>query len=154
MIGYIVKNTMSSIGSVKRGICEVENGYLKKLTESKVERKDGIIVAQPLSGKNPFTVSDDTTVSMNMLLFTPSIFSYIEKKLPKFLEENKDNAASAEFLIPDVLFEAIEDDVANVKVIGTTATWHGVTYKEDLNEVKDAINKLVENGEYNKTLWS
>ena len=47
--GYIVKNTMSSIGSVKRGICEVENGYLKKLTESKVERKDGIIVAQPLS---------------------------------------------------------------------------------------------------------
>jgi len=34
-----------------------------------------------------------------------------EKKLPKFLEENKDNAASAEFLIPDVLFEAIEDDV-------------------------------------------
>ena len=154
MIGYIVKNTMSSIGSVKRGICEVENGYLKKLTESKVERKDGIIVAQPLSGKTPFTVSDDTTVSMNMLLFTPSIFSYIEKKLPKFLEENKDNAASAEFLIPDVLFEAIEDEVANVKVIGTTATWHGVTYKEDLNEVKDAINKLVENGEYNKTLWS
>ena len=58
--------------------------------------------------KTPFTVSDDTTVSMNMLLFTPSIFSYIEKKLPKFLEQNKDNAASAEFLIPDVLFEAIE----------------------------------------------
>ena len=153
MIGYVVKNTITEVGSVKRGICEVKDNYLQKLTESKVERVNGVIIAQPLSGAPSFEVSDDTTVSMNMLLFTPSIFDYIEKKLPEFLEKNKDKADSAEFLIPDVLFEAIEEGVAEVEVIKTTATWHGVTYKEDAKDVKDSIRKLISENEYKEKLW-
>lgn len=153
MIGYVVKNTITEVGSVKRGICKVKDNYLQKLTESKVERVNGVIIAQPLSGAPSFEVSDDTTVSMNMLLFTPSIFDYIEKKLPEFLEKNKNKADSAEFLIPDVLFEAIEEGVAEVEVIKTTATWHGVTYKEDAKDVKDSIRKLISENEYKEKLW-
>ena len=153
MIGYVVKNTITEAGSVKRGICEVKDNYLQKLTESKVERVNGVIIAQPLSGAPSFEVSDDTTVSMNMLLFTPSIFDYIEKKLPEFLEKSKGNEDSAEFLIPDVLFEAIEEGVAEVEVIKTTATWHGVTYKEDAKDVKDSIRKLISENEYKERLW-
>ncbi len=153
MIGYIVKNTITEVGSVKRGICEVENGYLKKLTESKVEKVDGKIIAQPLSGEPSFEVAEDTTVSMNLLLFNLSIFDYIEKKFPLFLEKNKNNSESSEFLIPDVLFESIEDGVSTVKVIPTTASWHGVTYKEDVEDVKNAISELISAGEYSKNLW-
>ena len=36
----------------------------------------------------------------------------------------------------------------------TTASWHGVTYKEDTPDVKKAIKDLVDNGEYNNNLWS
>lgn len=153
MIGYIVNNTITDVGSVKRGVCEVENGYLTKLTESKVQRIDGKIIAEPLNGKPIFEVSEDTTVSMNLLLFTPSIFDYIEKKFPIFLENNKDNIDTCEFLIPDVLFETIEDDFSTVKVIKTTATWHGVTYKEDAEDVRTAIRQLVSTGEYKEKLW-
>ena len=153
MIGYIVKNTITDMGSVKRGICEVENNKLLKLTESNVLRINGKIIATPLNSTKSFEVSDDCIVSMNMLLFTPSIFKYIEDKFPVFLEKNKSKLDSCEFLIPEVLFQTIEDGYADVLVIKTSATWHGVTYKEDMIDVKNALKDLVSIGEYQKDLW-
>ena len=85
LIAYLVKNTITENGSVKRGVCEVEDNKLLKLTESKVERVNDKIIATPLDGKAPFVVSENTLVSMNMLLFNPSIFEYLNKEFPKFL---------------------------------------------------------------------
>lgn len=154
MIGYLVKNTITEYGSVKRGVCQVENNKLLKLIESNVERKNGIIVATPLSGEESFIVDENNTVSMNFLLFTPSIFKYIEEKFPQFLEKNKDNMEKCEFLIPELLFEAIKENKATVDVIETISTWYGVTYKEDIKSVKDAIRELIENNEYKNNLWN
>lgn len=154
MIGYKTANTLTENGSVKRGICDVDNnGYLIKITESKVYRNNGTIIADPLSGDNSFTVSDDTTVSMNFLLFTPTIFNYIEELFPKFFDDNKDNLLTSEYLIPEVLSSLIVDGKASCKVILTTANWYGVTYKEDAPSVKNAIKYLIANGEYEENLW-
>ena len=154
MIGYLVKNTITEYGSVKRGVCQVENNKLLKLIESNVERKNGNIVATPLSGDEQFIVNENNTVSMNFLLFTPSIFGYIEEKFPQFLEKNKDNMEKCEFLIPELLFEAIKENKATVDVIETISTWYGVTYKEDIPSVKNAIKELIENNEYKNNLWN
>lgn len=109
MIGYKVANTLTENGSVKRGVCNVDNnGYLTNLTESKVERVNNEIIASPLDGSKAFTVKDDDTVSMNFLLFTPSIFNYIEEGFPEFFDNNKDNLLTAEYLIPDVLSNLIK----------------------------------------------
>lgn len=153
VIGYLVKNTITENGAVKRGICEVDDDILVKLTESSVERVDNKIIASPLNGDEQFEVSEDDTVSMNMLLFTPSIFSYIEDHLADFLDKNKDNLEKCEYLIPDVLFETIKDKYATASVIKTTATWYGVTYKEDAEGVKDALKTLVKEKEYPNKLW-
>lgn len=154
MIGYKVANTLTENGSVKRGVCNVDNnGYLTNLTESKVERVNNEIIASPLDGSKAFTVKDDDTVSMNFLLFTPSIFNYIEGGFPEFFENNKDNLLTAEYLIPDVLSNLIKDNKASTKVIPTSANWYGVTYKEDTPGVKKAIQNLVDNHEYNDNLW-
>ena len=154
MVGYKVANTLTENGSVKRGVCNVDNnGYLTNLTESKVERVNNEIIASPLDGSKAFTVKDDDTVSMNFLLFTPSIFNYIEEGFPKFFENNKDNLLTAEYLIPDVLSNLIKDNKASTKVIPTSANWYGVTYKEDTPGVKKAIKSLVDNHEYNDNLW-
>lgn len=153
MIGYLVKNTITENGSVKRGVCQVEDGVLTKLIESKVERKDGKIMAEPLSGDSAFEVDGDDLVSMNMLLFTPSIFDYIEKKFPEFFDANKYDLEKCEFLIPDVLFEAIKEKYASVDVIMTNASWYGVTYKEDVQGVKDALKDMVDTGVYKNNLW-
>ena len=154
MVGYKVANTLTENGSVKRGVCNVDsNGYLTNLTESKVERVNNEIIASPLDGSKAFTVKDDDTVSMNFLLFTPSIFNYIEGGFPEFFENNKDNLLTAEYLIPDVLSNLIKNNKASTKVIPTSANWYGVTYKEDTPGVKKAIQNLVDNHEYNDNLW-
>lgn len=154
MIGYKVANTLTENGSVKRGVCNVDNnGYLTNLTESKVERVNNEIIASPLDGSKAFTVKDDDTVSMNFLLFTPSIFNYIEEGFPEFFDNNKDNLLTAEYLIPDVLSNLIKNNKASTKVIPTSANWYGVTYKEDAPGVKRAIQNLVDNHEYNDNLW-
>lgn len=154
MVGYLVKNTITENGSVKRGVCEVKNGYLTKITESSVERMaDNTIMAAPLSGAEPFEVAEDDTVSMNMLLFTPSVFNYIEDHFAEFLDANKDNLEKCEYLIPDILFMTINDKYATCDVLATTANWYGVTYKEDADSVKAALSNMVNEGIYPNNLW-
>ena len=160
MVGYLVKNTITENGAVKRGVCEVEDGFLTKITESSVGRDDtGKIIAKPLDERlETFEVAEDDTVSMNMLLFDPSIFEYISNRFEKFLNDNKDNLEKCEFLIPDVLFETIGAGESTCEVIPTIATWYGVTYKEDAPAVRESIKNLVktednEDGYYPLHLW-
>ena len=154
LIGYLVKNILSENGPAKRGICQVENNNLVGLIETSVGRVEGgKIIATPLDESKPaFEVSEEDTVSMNMLLFTPSIFEYIEDHFKEFLDRSN-NLEKFEYLIPDVLFQTIEDGYATCKVIPTTATWYGVTYKEDADGVKKALKDMMEKGEYPKHLW-
>lgn len=156
MVGYLVKNTITENGTVKRGVCEVENSKLLKIIESSVGRvESGRIMAKPLDETLPeFEVAEDDTVSMNMLLFTPSIFKYIEDHFEEFLRKNKDNLEKCEYLIPDVLFKTIKEGYATATVLKTTATWYGVTYKEDADSVKAALKSLVDRGEYPNNLWN
>lgn len=154
VIGYRVQNTLSENGSAKRGICEVANGYLSNIVESSVQKKDGKIVAVPLSGGDEYEVRVGQTVSMNMFAFTPKLFEYLEEGLPKFIEENKANLEKCEYLIPEVVGSLIRSGHAKVKVIDTTAVWYGVTYKEDKDQVVSSIKALVDSGVYPKGLWN
>lgn len=153
IIGYNIKNTLTENGSVKRGICYTENGYLTKFIESKVIEENGVITATPLDGRDSFVCSNNDLVSMNMLCFTETLFPYLEKKFIEFLDKNKDDLSSCECLIPDVIQDGIDDNFCKVKVIPTTAKWEGVTYKEDKEKVVEAIRKLIDSGLYPEDLW-
>ena len=154
MVGYFVKNTITEHGSVKRGICEIKDGYLTKIVESSIEKVNNKIIAQPLDETlDEFEVGENDTVSMNMLLFTPSIFNYIEQHFKEFLDQNENNLETCEYLIPDILQQALNEEYATCQVISTTSTWYGVTYKEDAEGVKDALKNLVTKGEYPNHLW-
>lgn len=155
LVGYLVKNTITENGKVKRGVCKIRCGKLKEIIESSIGREEnGKIMATPLNENlKEFEVAEDDTVSMNMLCFTPSVFEYIEDHFKEFLDENQDNLEKCEYLIPDVLFNAISEKYATCKVISTTATWYGVTYKEDADGVKKALKGLVDSGEYPNHLW-
>ena len=153
VVGYSVSKTLSPNGAAKRGICREENGELVDLIEISVERVNGEIVASPLNGSEPFKVTEDTLVSMNLLLFTPQIFEVLEKKLAVFLEENKEDLSKCEFLIPDVVRSAMNEKAVTVDLLKTDSVWHGVTYREDKEEVVTAINKLIEEKVYPNKLW-
>ena len=151
-IGYKAKNTMTKNGSVKRGVIKNENGLLKSITESKLEYINEKIMAKSLETGHEFEVDKEDLVSMNMLTFDTSIFPYLKKRMDIFFKENGSNLESCEFLIPIELEHAIEDGV-EARVLDTKANWYGITYREDLEEVVDAINDMIKNGEYPEELW-
>lgn len=152
MVGYKVSNTLTANGSVKRGICEEKDSFLTKIIESKVEKVNEEIVCTPLDGKPSFVVSSNEVVSMNMFGFTDSIFNYLEKGFSKFLDDNISNLTS-EYLIPEVIFEMIKKGLIKMEVLKTNARWYGVTYKEDKEEVVNAISEMVRTKKYNNNLW-
>lgn len=153
LVGYKVENTLTENGAVKRGVCEVENGYLTSLIESNVRKENGEIIATPLDGRDSFVIKEDTLVSMNMLGFDLSIFKYINDTFKEFQDKNKDNLLKCEYLIPDVLERATLEGFSKTRVLSTTAVWEGVTYKEDKEPVQKRIRKRIENGEYPSNLW-
>ena len=154
MAGYKAKNTLTENGSVKRGVCDVEGKYLTKLIESKIEYIDGMLMAMPLEGGDMFPVFEEDTVSMNMFGFTPKLFEYLEDRFPAFLDSHKEDIDTCEYLIPTLVFEQIERNMARVEVLKTDAVWQGITYKEDKDKVVAGIKELVDNGEYVLGLWN
>ena len=154
MIAYHIKNTITDNGAVKRGICKIENEYLIDLIESSVEKKDNKLTAYPLNNSESFEINPEQTVSMNMLLFTPTIFNFIEENFKAFLDESKDNIMKAEYMIPDLLQKLLKKDLVTTKVIETTSIWHGITYQEDKEIVKKALKELTDKNIYPQDLWS
>ena len=152
MVSFHVANTMTENGSVKRGVCESENGLLTKITESSIEKVDDKIIASPLDGSESFEVQPNSLVSMNFFGFTPRIFTRLEREFPLFLEKNKDNLLKCEYLIPNVVFDEIKDGI-KVHVLESVDKWLGVTYREDKEYVVSEIQKLIDKGVYPNNLW-
>ena len=136
MVGYKLQNTVSENGTVARGICEVENGYLTGVTEH---------LAIPADNDFPA----DTIASMNMFGFMPKLFDELETGFVKFLEEQGKELKS-EYLLPRIVDKMIKVDGEKVKVLTTDDKWYGVTYKEDKEGVVNAIADLCAKGLYNK----
>lgn len=154
LIAYRLGNTLTENGAAKRGVCLAnEHNELISIIESSTELVDNLVTVEPLDGSKPFTTSKNTICSMNMLLFTPSLFKVLAEKLPIFLETNKNNLEKCEFLIPIVLNECLKEKRIVVDVIETTATWYGMTYKEDKEEVTKAIKELIKEKVYPQQLW-
>lgn len=153
MVGYIVSNTLTENGSVKRGVCELKDGYVTNLVESSVEKVNDKIIASPLDGKESFEVNDNTLVSMNMLMFTPKIFELLESGFDEFYKNNVNNLLKCEYLLPEVVCDNIDKGNIKFKAFKTTSKWMGVTYKEDKKIVVEGINSLVKSGEYSDKLW-
>ena len=154
IVAYRLGNTLTPNGSAKRGVCEVtDNNELIKLTESKVLLDGEEVDVEPLDGSQGFKTSKNTITSMNFLLFNETLLPMLEEKMITFLEDNKENLESCEFLIPVVLNECVEENTKVVDVIETHATWYGITYKEDKEMVTSALEKMVEEKVYSKKLW-
>ncbi len=151
VIGYEVEKTLSENGSVKRAVCLHQNDELINLIESKIIKEQKII-ASPLDGSTEIIMERNDLVSMNLLCFDPSIFSFLESRFVEFLTNW--NLETDEFLIPTTLQEANTLNYAKVKVLKTDAKWYGITYKEDKEKVVKAIDEMIKNNIYPNILWN
>jgi dTDP-glucose pyrophosphorylase len=154
LMGYELSKTLSSHGSVSRGVCTLnEHGNLESIIErTKIYRKNAHIVYKDAEGAE-HVLPPETPVSMNFWGFHPNIFELFEKRFQDFLKENI-TEAKAEFLIPSVADYYIAHQKGTVKVIPTGIQWFGVTYRDDAPVAKENIKQLIHNDVYPEKLWS
>lgn len=156
MVGYELHNTLTENGSVARGVCVVDNNnYLLTINERTRIEKHGNEAQYTLDdGETWVTLPKESLVSMNMWGFTASIMDELENSFVKFLKDNvPNNPLKAEYFLPFVVDELLQEKKATVTVLKTPDVWHGVTYKEDKPCVMAAIKKLKDSGMYPDILW-
>ena len=153
MVGYRLRNTVTENGYVSRGICTSENGLLTGVTErTHIEQRGSAAVYIEDGAEHPLT--GDETVSMNFWGFSPKMLDELWTGFPAFLDENlPQNPLKCEYYLPAVANAAVRSGRASVRVLECGEVWHGVTYKEDLQSVRDAIAELKRNGTYPEKLW-
>lgn len=153
IIGYELAKTLSENGTVSRGVCQVDtNSNLVSIKErTKIYREGDKIVYEENDGKHE--VPFDSSVSMNFWCFPPTMFEATEKLFHEFVKANYQDI-KAEFFIPLLGDDFVQNQHGTIKVIPTSAQWFGVTYKEDAPDVKASVDKLVADGEYPVSLWA
>lgn len=153
IIGFEVKNTINKDNSVKRGIIfEDENNNILSIKESKVNIINNTILCDTLDEKEHFEIEDNHPVTMLIDGFQKDFIYFLNKDIVSFFENNKDNLNDCEYFLPDVITNYSKNH--EVKVIHTSSKWFGVTYKEDMNNVKSNISSMIDKGIYKSNLWS
>ena len=155
MVGYPLKNTMTESGSVARGICSVENGVLAGIEEhTRIERRNGKIEFTEDGGNTWRELAPDTTVSMNLWGFTPSLLQELGSRFPSFLDKIlRENPLKGEYFLPSIINLLLEEGKAEARVLRSGDQWFGVTYREDKPRVQAAIRQLIADGRYPEYLW-
>lgn len=144
--------TLSPYGPVKRGWCQTDGDRVTRLEEIMgIERQGDRIVADGRHAGLQFTGRE--LVSMNFWVFPPAIFNSLWAKFEAFLEGHGTDPES-EFLLPDVVNELVEEGRLDLRAVESPGPWFGLTYKDDLPEVKAGLQALTAAGVYPSRLWS
>ena len=154
MVGFILRNTLSDFGSVARGVCRVDsNGYLETVEELTNIERDGEHAKNTDSSGKVAQLTGDEAVSMNMWGFTPAVFDHLREVFHRFLERSG-KELKTESYVPSAVNELVAAGKARVKVLRSSDSWFGVTYREDRPRVVASIGQLIAAGRYSPQLWS
>lgn len=153
MVAYLLKNTVTEYGSVARGICRVDGGYLSDIVERLHIEKRGEDGAYTEDGENWVPLSGHSPVSMNFWGFGPGMMAELERRFPEWLDKNlPENPLKCEYFLPFVANALIKEGTGSIRVLNCHETWHGITYREDMESVVSYIAALRAQGVYPETL--
>ena len=156
MAGYQLKNTVTENGHVSRGVCETDDkGFLRKVTErTKIMKDSGTIAYTEDDGSTWVTLDPDTVVSMNFWGFSAAMMDEMKQEFPHELEKILEtNPLKGEYYLPFAADRLVQEGKARVKVITSPDKWYGVTYKEDKEDVQNALQAMKDKGMYPEKLW-
>ena len=152
MVGYQLSNTLSEHGTVSRGVCHADEHLIEIVETHGIERWNSG-ARYPDETGHFVELTGREVVSMNFWGFTPSLFDHLETQFVDFLQTHGRQLRS-EFLLPTVVGDLIKTGEAVVRVLHSSASWFGVTYREDLPFVQAQIQALVDRGVYPDQLLS
>ncbi|WP_394019582.1 sugar phosphate nucleotidyltransferase [Anaerococcus cruorum] len=155
MAGYKLKNTLSDNGSVTRGVSvgNAENKLVKIIETHEIAlNDDGEISSRENLSSDLLNL--ETIVSMNMWATFPEFIDLCEKYFNQYLEKNKENLETAEYVLPEMIAKMLEEEKADVTILPTNDKWIGITYKEDLTKAQEEFKKMLDNKDYPENIWN
>jgi dTDP-glucose pyrophosphorylase len=160
IVPYRLEKTLSPMGTVTRGICEVRDGYLASVDEltAIARAADGKIyntagVTNDGSGGAKRFLEDATPVSMNFWGFPVSIFADLKRYFDDFLNAAGRTQPRAECYLPMAADWLIKSGLLKIRSLEADADWFGVTYKEDRETAIKRIGEYTASGVYPEKLW-
>lgn len=148
MVGFRLQNTLTENGTVSRGVCQVENGYMQSVTErTKLFRaKDGHTYYTEADGDHP--VDENAPVSMNVWAFHSELFPAMEQDFIRFLSAAHPDPLKSEFFLPSFVDGLVKGGQATVKMLDTSSHWFGVTHRADKDAMMAHLSSLHAQGLY------
>ena len=151
--GFQIGPTLSAVGSVSRGLCQVDpDGRLRTIAEILEVFKHGDGGRYTDDDGVEHVLRGDEPVSMNMWAFTPAVFGELRRGFAAFLD-NSLLDPKKEFLLPAAIQDLITAGRARVEVLSSSGQWCGITYREDRERVVAFVADLVNRGVYPASLW-
>jgi len=157
LIAYKLRNTLTENGTVARGICTAdETNNLLTVTERTCIQGPADSPSYSEDGGQSWTALDpEAPVSLNTWGFRRSFMNAIETRMEDFLRSTLPQAPEkAEFFLPGVVNHCLAEGSDRVALLHTADVWHGVTYKEDLPALKQALENMRNKGIYPENLWT
>ena len=156
MISYPFIVTSSNYGSVKRGVINLsEDGkYVKEIIESSISIEKDKCLCTNLNTNEQFYIEKSHPVSMNLFGFKKNFMNMLEEDFNEFIKKDKEYLKDAEIFLPDTAKKNVANGNIKLRNIISKGLWAGLTYKEDLPELKEKINNLIKKGEYPENLWN
>jgi hypothetical protein len=97
-------------------------------------------------------LSGNEAVSMNCWGFGGGFVGELERLFTAFLKE-KGGELKSEFYLPGAVDSLIKEKRAAISMLRSSASWFGVTYREDREPVCKALAEAVASGEYPTPLF-
>ncbi|MCL2380222.1 MAG: nucleotidyltransferase family protein [Treponema sp.] len=152
IVPYKLEPTLSPVGTVARGVCEVKDGYLVSIDElTAIEKKDGVIFNTASDGARR-ELEPGTPVSMNFLGYPHSILPKFKQYFDEFIAASGRELKS-ECYLPKASDWFIKNNYLKMRALHADAEWFGVTYKEDKQAAIERLKALTSQGVYPAPLW-
>ena len=139
MAGYVLDKTLSPSGAVTRGVCNVQDGMLTGICETR-----GIRIENGLPSVDGRAIDPASIVSMNIWGLPAEFIDYLSEGFAPFLRSlTAENAQTAEFLLPEIIAEMLKQGRGDVCVLPTQDAWFGMTYASDREMARSCVKKLI-----------
>jgi NDP-sugar pyrophosphorylase family protein len=152
IVPYRLEPTLSPIGTVARGVCEIKDDYLVSVEElTAIEKKNGVIFNTGQDGAKR-ELKPDTPVSMNFFGYPAFILPKFRRYFEEFIASSGRDLKS-ECYLPKATDWFIKNDHLKMRALRADSEWFGVTYKEDKEAAARRLSALTGRGIYPEPLW-
>ena len=148
MVGYCLSQTLSEVGTVCRGVCQVDDqSSLVSIAEhTGIGKQDDGVLRGLAPDDRTVELSGETCVSMNCWGFKTAFVDQLAGKFEQFIKAGP--GPRQEFYLPAAVDDLMHAGEVTVQVLDTQDPWFGVTYKEDQAQAQAHIQRLIDQGVY------